>query len=145
MVHKQLSTVFVLAIKLSSCIAIPPPSWHQWNNPATSWSQQRRSCKKPTSLDRCLIKASCHRSQENQVRRLNNFFWVESLKRNKTHLFKRVFCLGKAVFSSWQDTMHVTGTRGLESQSTAMFCTPCYAYQGRHTASSNTVSGNTEC
>lgn len=64
MVHKQLSTVFALAIKMSSCIAVPPPLQHWWNNPATLWPQPRRgSCKKHKSLDKCLTKASCNRRQ----------------------------------------------------------------------------------
>ena len=72
---------------MSSCIAVPPPLQHWWNNPATSWSQHRRgSCKKHKSLDnKCLTKASCNRRSGEQAeikaRWLDHFFCAASLKR----------------------------------------------------------------
>lgn len=72
---------------MSSCIAVPPPSQHQRNNPATSWSQHRRgSHKKHKSLDKCVsLKPAATGGRREQaeikVRWLDHFFWAESLKR----------------------------------------------------------------
>lgn len=81
-VHKQLSRVFALAVKKSSCIAVLLSSQHQWNNPATSWSQHRRgSCKKHKSLDnKCLTKASCNRRQGGAGRDQSTFSEENHLK-----------------------------------------------------------------
>lgn len=128
MVHKQLSTVFALAIKMSSCIAVSPPLQHWWNNPATSWSQHRRgSCKNHKSLDKYLTKASCNgvgwgEQTEIKARWLDQFSEQNHLKENKTCLFKRVFCLGKATSSSWEDVVCQRQARNRESEHSHVFC-----------------------
>lgn len=85
MIYKQVSTVFASAIKPSSCIAVPPPSQHRWNNPATSWCQHGRGgCWKHKSLDKGLTKPAVTEGRGSRERSkqhgLTTFSGQKSLK-----------------------------------------------------------------